>query len=669
MLACGPVGGELGYGERRGAAHARGVTVARPGVEVRERALVAERRETVDGPGRDDLGPRAAIDDVEQRVERRRLARAPEGSRGLGLHEVAVVTQRARLEHVDGRLGLERAERVDDRATHLGVGRRHVLRQSVEALPRADLAERGRGLDARAPELGVIAQTPRQGLDRGRVVGPRERLRCEPTSTGRGSVGELRAQRVAGRPHAHAAHDLHVRVDDDEAGALGAGHRERLRTHGDAEALFARRAVAPLDHERQRHLERRGDVVARALRLTYGAREHALVPREAHVELGVPRAHEQLFEASTQAPPGHLFERAHEISRLDDAARVPLEVQAHAAPEGLGAELDAQRVEHERALLVEVPIEQIERRVVVLADDRPPVPARRLGEVRGEVDAQAVLQLVDAQVGFAPHVLEIRGEALVEPAVGPVSARDVVAEPLMRELVRDEVVGRDVDGRLRVEQHVLVERGRRGVLHAAEDEVAHHDLRVLVPRVRDAEQLAEVLDHLGRALEGALGLVGLALGVEVLERHLALGGQPPRRRLDALERARDDREQVARVRLAHGPLERGDVAALEPLDELAVREHPHAGGDRDPDVGGHLDVRLVVARHEMPRVLFLALGPHLARACGDVLVGLEEVHAASRRGAIVDAHLGARGAGLDGHAQASAVINVIYTFPVDLDAA
>ena len=70
-----------------------------------------------------------------------------------------------------------------------------------------------------------------------------------------------------------------------------------------------------------------------------------------------------------------------EIARLDDAPRVFLQVGADRAPEELVAELGAEHVQDEPALLVEVAIEDVDRRVVVLADDGPAVAAVGLAEV------------------------------------------------------------------------------------------------------------------------------------------------------------------------------------------------------------------------------------------------------------------------------------------------
>jgi hypothetical protein len=70
-------------------------------------------------------------------------------------------------------------------------------------------------------------------------------------------------------------------------------------------------------------------------------------------------------------------------------------------------------------------------------------------------------------------VLEEGREALVEPRVRPVAAGHEVAEPLVRELVGDEVVGGGVEGGARVDEAALGERAGGGVLHAAEGEVVN----------------------------------------------------------------------------------------------------------------------------------------------------------------------------------------------------
>jgi hypothetical protein len=65
-------------------------------------------------------------------------------------------------------------------------------------------------------------------------------------------------------------------------------------------------------------------------------------------------------------------------------------------------------VEDEPALFVEVRVEEIERRVVILADDGTPVASARLAGVRAEIGLEAVFVLVLAEELLAPDVLEDR---------------------------------------------------------------------------------------------------------------------------------------------------------------------------------------------------------------------------------------------------------------------
>ncbi len=98
-------------------------------------------------------------------------------------------------------------------------------------------------------------------------------------------------------------------------------------------------------------------------------------------------------------------------------------------------------------------------------------------------------------------------------------------------------------------KHVLVHRRGGGVLHAAEDEVAHHDLGVALPGKRHAGEPREQLDHARRLAEAARG-VRLARW-----RHVVAHGHLSRIRqfcgaiVDDREVAGDERHQVARMRL------------------------------------------------------------------------------------------------------------------------
>jgi len=100
-----------------------------------------------------------------------------------------------------------------------------------------------------------------------------------------------------------------------------------------------------------------------------------------------------------------------------------------------------------------VPVEEVDGLLVVPAHDGALIAPSGLPEVRRDVGRDAVLVLLGSEAIFSFDVLEVSRKALVEPGVGPVAARDVVPEPVVRELVRHEVVARDVEGGPFVEEH------------------------------------------------------------------------------------------------------------------------------------------------------------------------------------------------------------------------
>ena len=144
-----------------------------------------------------------------------------------------------------------------------------------------------------------------------------------------------------------------------------------------------------------------------------------------------------------------------------------------------------------------------------------------------------------ARVG-APHVFEVGGEALVEPGLGPFPAGDEIAPPLMRQLVRHQVVDVLVEGCALVEHGLAGERGGGGVLHAAEDEVGNEDLAVAREGVAHADGLAEKVDDGGRGLEGALEVGLAAFGSIVVDVDAGFGGT----RLDFGELPAHQRDEV-----------------------------------------------------------------------------------------------------------------------------
>ncbi len=219
-----------------------------------QRAVVAERREAVDGAHADDVEPARALEQIDEHVERRGLARAPERPRGLGLDQVAVVAQRGRLDELHGLRRAKVPERFDDGAPHLGMGRAPRALQGLEGRPTSNASQRRRALRPHPPERAVVGEHARERRDRRRVVDAREGLGREPAAARGRRPGELGAQHVAGSLDPHLADDAHVGVDDDERRPRRGGERERLLPLGHVEpaASDATRRVRDVEIERRR---------------------------------------------------------------------------------------------------------------------------------------------------------------------------------------------------------------------------------------------------------------------------------------------------------------------------------------------------------------------------------------------------------------------------------
>ncbi len=215
----------------------------------------------------------------------------------------------------------------------------------------------------------------------------------------------------------------------------------------------------------------------------------------------------------------------------------------------------------------------------------------------------------------------------------PVAAGQQVAEPLVRELVRDERVAVGIEGGALVVEDGVGQRRRGGVLHAAEDEVGDDDLGVLLVRITHADLLVEEADHRWGAPEGAAGVV-LAAGLDVVRHAQAVG------RVGHLgEFAGHQRHEIGHVRHGLPPVVRARaIGVLAPLHEAAVGEREPARGHGREHLGRRLLVREVEAGEPVARVLVLALRPDLARAVRVALVRQDEVEPAPRVAAVLHSH-------------------------------
>ena len=295
--------------------------------------------------------------------------------------------------------------------------------------------------------------------------------------------------------------------------------------------------------------------------------------------------------------------------------RVGLAVLAHVQPDSVAEPILAQvaldHPEDRATLLVGDGVERLACLLRVLHLGADGVRALERVEVQG--GALADLEIHPHAPGWLPGVDDLvghpGGERLVEPEVVPPDHGDEIAEPLMRELVRDHLSDAllHVERRgLRIEQERhFPERDGRGVLHRARLEVGNSDLVQLAVRVRLAEVvLEERQDGPGAFLRESRQVLlgGNRPGADghVADDHRFAGSQLPGA----------DRDQVARERRRLGEGHRALAAVLD-----AVLRDPSVRDRRDLrrklqelDLPAGLERRLVEAGKHAPRISRLELG-------------------------------------------------------------
>ena len=388
-------------------------------------------------------------------------------------------------------------------------------------------------------------------------------------------------------------------------------------------------------------------------------------PQRAHVLVGIPfpgaldfrvsRLVGPLMKEAIQVAPGRFFDGAGQVAGFHRPVCVPFDIQAQGAKEIRVADFVAKHVQNAPALLIEMAVEKVDGLLELAAHDGALVLARFI-HVAVEIAEQIDVGLVaTARVG-APDVLEIGGEALVEPGLGPFAAGHEVAPPLVGQLVRDQVVDVLVQGGALVEQCLDGERGGRGVLHAAEDEIRDEDLAVTPERIRHTDDLREEVDERGRGRKAPLQIGLAAFGTVVVHVDLGFLGAI----LDFDELAADQGDQIRRMWKIQGvvPLSLA-VAEIAALSQIAVREHEQILGRRAQDLAGGLEQGRVDARKIKARVFVLSLRPALARPTRMCLVRSHEVEPARGRAVVVDGDgegVAASARGFKVDAQALAVV-------------
>ena len=417
-----------------------------------------------------------------------------------------------------------------------------------------------------------------------------------------------------------------VRVEEHGIRLRRAADEERLLGAGDVDPFlpdFVLRVQLDLHEGR----EERGEVLDLLLLFHREGNELCLVVvLPGDVELRVAPLEEPLIEELVEVSAGGLRDCLLEVVRLHIPQRVALDVVANPLPPQLIAEDEPHHVEHTGGLVVRVRVQHVFVVVVLRGDDRAAVRPRVLLEIPVRRFVHDPLELILAEFSLEPQRIEVRGEPLVQPEVVPRLRRDEVAEPLVRELVREQAFGSVVRTSVRVHEAVVDEHREGRVLHSSEGEVPHDRLRVLRPRVLHAGGLREERHHGGQVPERVVNLRALPLRDVVLE------GDSLPRRLCAVELPAHDRDQIIHVRDVLKPVERSGLARRIALlvHEAAVRDRELRLIDGNDHLGGHPLVRGIVRWKPRTVVLLLALRPHHEGVLRVRLRGMYEEHPFAR---------------------------------------
>ncbi len=334
----------------------------------------------------------------------------------------------------------------------------------------------------------------------------------------------------------------------------------------------------------------------------------------AQVEFRRARAVHPLAEELVDVGMRGLFDGLGKIGGNNVFAAIHLEILLDAAVKSVFTDLVTKHVEDPAAFSVSVAVE-LTGIVEIVAHDRL-VPEIAAFEPFARVVPALVIGLVLAEVRFAPYHFQKRCEAFVEPD--------------------DQVVfaGEIFGSELGVNEGVAGVGGGAGILHAAGDEVVHHDLRVFFPRVVDAKFFAKQLDHRRSASEVDGQAVRAALRSVIGDWDTAPGI------LHFLEFASNDGDQVSGAGDGLLPIPGfQSLAGVADADEFAVRNGDPGSRNGKDRFRREAIVRVVVGREVVMRVLRFALGPDLAGTVRIILVRQNEIHSLCRLAFVTDGDL------------------------------
>ena len=312
---------------------------------------------------------------------------------------------------------------------------------------------------------------------------------------------------------------------------------------------------------------------------------------------------------------GGLRDRRQELLRGRVAVDMPPEVRLHPFAEPILADVLLEHADDRRALLIRDGVER-GLDVSLALDGLADAPGREkpIGAHRALHRGSALLRLspgrLEALDGMERHP---GGERLVEPDVVPPGVGDHVAEPEVRELVRLDAGGRPAElRRLHPRLHQidpLPEGDQARVLHraAAERDLDQVQLRVVV---RNAEPVLEQVHQLWRRERGVAGPCALSAGDHDPDRRSSLHVS----RVDALEGADAERQEVARQRLRLGETHQRRLAMGLGGELRRIEVGGVALGDPQRDAPRNLVRGLVERGQDPPHPERLALGEHVPLA-------------------------------------------------------
>ncbi len=478
-----------------------------------ERARIGELGQTARGAGRDRFVPRrfAAAPPTSTSNARAiaRLAERRERARDDEIRRIGTPARAARSRPPARDRCRARRPR---RAAPSDAGARAPPAARRAPQSRARRAEHRRDLDRDAPERFARAARPRAPRARVRASSLPSARAARMRATGLGSARRIARMRLGAERVRQRAQHVGAGIDADQRRLRRARNHERFVRALDvqAHALLARqRPVAGIARDRlpaasatkpasrSKHV-RRMVVVDRLLLLDFERQRRALgIPARLR-----PRVRDGRRDRSTarrtRAGCGPVARSIARTRSIVSTLRVALSSTYRRSARFMRSQPSSPRsmCSTARALFVEVAVEQLDRIAIDVAHDRAAVALAVLIEIAADDLEDVALVFIPAAARFHPDRFEIGREAFVEPGLRPIAAGDEIAEPLVRELVRDERFAREIEVRALVVQRAVGLRRRARVLHPAEDEIGDRDLRVARVRVRHADRRLERVDHL-----------------------------------------------------------------------------------------------------------------------------------------------------------------------------